>query len=47
MSTSDAGGEDIVAHFSEFRAMASRRSPPKNQKVTYETKRGRKCMQAA
>jgi cold shock protein len=44
--TPDAGGEDLFAHFSEvtgegFKTLAE------NQKVSYETKRGPKGLQAA
>jgi CspA family cold shock protein len=44
--TPDAGGDDLFAHFSEvqgdgFKTLAE------NQKVSYETKRGPKGMQAA
>jgi cold shock protein len=44
--TPDAGGEDLFAHFSEIRAEGFK-SLQENQKVTYETKKGPKGMQAS
>jgi cold shock protein len=44
--TPDAGGEDLFAHFSEIRADGFK-SLAENQKVSYETKRGAKRMQAS
>jgi CspA family cold shock protein len=44
--TPDAGGEDLFAHFSEIRGDGFR-SLSENQKVSYETKRGPKGMQAS
>lgn len=44
--TPDAGGEDLFAHFSEIRAEGFK-SLQENQKVTYETKKGPKGLQAA
>jgi CspA family cold shock protein len=44
--TPDAGGEDLFAHFSEIRGDGFK-TLAENQKVTYETKRGPKGMQAA
>lgn len=44
--TPDAGGDDLFAHFSEIRAEGFK-SLQENQKVTYETKKGPKGLQAA
>jgi CspA family cold shock protein len=44
--TPDAGGEDLFAHFSEIRGDGFK-TLAENQKVTYETKRGPKGMQAS
>jgi len=44
--TPDAGGDDLFAHFSEVRGDAFK-TLAENQKVSYETKRGPKGMQAA
>jgi CspA family cold shock protein len=44
--TPDAGGDDLFAHFSEVRGDGFK-TLAENQKVTYETKRGPKGMQAS
>jgi CspA family cold shock protein len=44
--TPDAGGDDLFAHFSEIRGDGFK-TLAENQKVSYETKRGPKGMQAA
>ena len=44
--TPDAGGDDLFAHFSEVRGDGFK-TLAENQKVSYETKRGPKGMQAA
>jgi CspA family cold shock protein len=44
--TPDAGGDDLFAHFSEVRGDGFK-SLTENQKVSYETKRGPKGMQAS
>jgi CspA family cold shock protein len=44
--TPDAGGDDLFAHFSEIRGDGFK-TLAENQKVTYETKRGPKGMQAS
>lgn len=44
--TSDAGGEDLFAHFSEIRADGFK-SLKENQRVSFETKAGPKGKQAA
>jgi CspA family cold shock protein len=44
--TPDAGGDDLFAHFSEIRGDGFK-SLTENQKVSYETKRGLKGMQAS
>jgi CspA family cold shock protein len=44
--TPDAGGEDLFAHFSEIRSDGFK-TLTENQKVSYETKRGPKGMQAS
>jgi CspA family cold shock protein len=44
--TPDAGGEDLFAHFSEVRGEGFK-SLAENQKVSFETKRGPKGMQAS
>ena len=44
--TPDAGGDDLFAHFSEIRAEGFK-SLKENQKVTFETKKGPKGMQAS
>jgi CspA family cold shock protein len=44
--TPDAGGDDLFAHFSEIRGDGFK-TLAENQKVSYETKRGPKGLQAA
>jgi cold shock protein len=44
--TPDTGGDDLFAHFSEVRGDGFK-TLAENQKVSYETKRGPKGMQAA
>jgi CspA family cold shock protein len=44
--TPDAGGDDLFAHFPEIRG-GGFKSLTENQKVSYETKRGAKGMQAS
>jgi CspA family cold shock protein len=44
--TPDAGGDDLFAHFSEIRGDGFK-TLAENQKVTYETKRGPKGLQAS
>jgi cold shock protein len=44
--TPDAGGDDLFAHFSEIRSDGFRTLVEK-QRVSYETKRGPKGLQAA
>jgi CspA family cold shock protein len=44
--TPDSGGDDLFAHFSEIRAEGFK-SLKENQKVTFETKKGPKGMQAS
>ncbi|HEY4375333.1 MAG TPA: cold-shock protein [Burkholderiales bacterium] len=44
--TPDAGGDDLFAHFSEIRSEGFK-SLKENQKVTYETKKGPKGLQAS
>ncbi|MGF6722310.1 CspA family cold shock protein [Paraburkholderia sp. GAS41] len=46
MITPDAGGDDLFAHFSEVRGDGFK-TLTENQKVSYETKRGPKGMQAS
>jgi CspA family cold shock protein len=44
--TPDAGGDDLFAHFSEVRGDGFK-TLAENQKVSYETRRGPKGLQAA
>ncbi|SAK73935.1 cold-shock DNA-binding domain-containing protein [Caballeronia arvi] len=44
--TPDNGGDDLFAHFSEIRADGFK-TLAENQKVSFETKRGPKGLQAA
>ena len=44
--TPDAGGEDLFAHFSEI-VGSGFKTLTENQKVSFETKRGPKGLQAA
>jgi CspA family cold shock protein len=44
--TPDAGGDDLFAHFSEVRGDGFK-TLTENQKVSYDTKRGPKGMQAS
>lgn len=44
--TPDSGGDDLFAHFSEIRAEGFK-SLKEAQKVTFETKKGPKGMQAS
>jgi CspA family cold shock protein len=44
--TPDAGGDDLFAHFSEVRGDGFK-TLAENQRVSYETKRGPKGMQAS
>jgi CspA family cold shock protein len=45
-TTPDGGGDDLFAHFSEVRGDGFK-TLTENQKVSYETKRGPKGMQAS
>jgi CspA family cold shock protein len=44
--TPDGGGDDLFAHFSEIRSEGFK-SLQENQKVSFETKKGPKGMQAS
>ena len=44
--TPDAGGDDLFAHFSEVRGGEGFKTLVETQKVSYQTKRGDKGLQA-